>query len=191
MVEPVDTWSSAVFVVAGLWVIVRRRRPDGGSAAAGRARLTLGVLTVLIGVGSMVQHGPAPAWNPVVHDPPLLGAYALVAADAGADLTGRRMRTWWWLTPTLADAVLAAVDPWASIVAQGTASAVAVILIVLRALARPELRARLLGAVVVLGVGALIGFVDPWGHTVWHLLAATAIVVVAPTVGHRSQGVHT
>ncbi|WP_278235492.1 hypothetical protein [Isoptericola sp. AK164] len=185
--DAADTWSSLTFVVAGIWIVARRRHPgDGdGPGSAARTRAALGVLAIGIGVGSVIQHGPAPSWNPVVHDPPLLGAYALVAADAVADLTGRRMRTWWWLGPTLADAVLAAVDPWASIVAQGIASGVAVVLILLRALARPTLRARLVSAVVVLGVGALIGFVEPWGHTVWHLLAAAAIVVAAPAVGAR------
>ncbi|MEG3614684.1 hypothetical protein [Isoptericola haloaureus] len=183
-----DTWSSLTFVVAGIWIVARRRRPgDGdGHGSAARTRAALGVLAIGIGVGSVIQHGPAPSWNPVVHDPPLLGAYALVAADAIADLTGRRMRTWWWLAPTLSDAVLAAVDPWASIVAQGIASGVAVVLILLRALARPKLRARLVSAVVVLGAGALIGFVEPWGHTGWHLLAAAAIVVAAPAVGRRT-----
>jgi len=187
MTEPVDTWSSLAFVVAGVWVIVRRRHSGDGapSRAAARARAALGVLAIGIGVGSVIQHGPAPSWNPVVHDPPLLGAYALVAADAVADLTGRRMRTWWWLVPTIVDLALAAVDPWASVVAQGVASGIAVVLILVRALARPMLRVRLVTAVVVLGVGALVGFVDPWGHSAWHVLAATAIVVAAPAVGAR------
>ncbi|NNU26133.1 hypothetical protein [Isoptericola sediminis] len=188
--DAANTWSSLAFVAAGLWIVARRRRPGDGAEApsAARTRVALGVLAVGIGLGSVVQHGPAPAWNPVVHDPPLLGAYALVAADAVADLTGRRLRTWWWLAPTLADAVLAAVSPAASIVAQGTASVVAVVAILLRAVARPALRPRLLTALVVLGVGALIGLVEPWGHVAWHVLAAAAIVIAAPAVGRRGTG---
>ncbi|WP_277211124.1 hypothetical protein [Isoptericola croceus] len=182
-----DAWSSLAFVAAGLWVVVRRHRPgpDGRSGDAPRTRAALGVLAILVGVGSVLQHGPAPAWNPLLHDPPLLGVYALVAADAVADLTGRPLRTWWWLAPTLADVALAAVVPAASMVAQATAAAVAIVATLTRAAARPALRARLLTAVAVLGVGGSFWFVEPWGHGVWHALAAVAIAVVAPAVGWR------
>ncbi|MFC7877959.1 hypothetical protein [Isoptericola sp. NPDC057391] len=174
-----DTWSSLAFVVAGAWILGTARR--GGAGASHRA--ALGALAVLIGVGSMVQHGPAPSWNPVVHDPPLLGAYALVAADAVADLTGRRLRPWWWLAPTLADVVLAARWPEASIGAQGATAAVAVVAVLLRARARPRPRPRLLLALAVLGVGTLAGMLS---HPAWHVLAATAIALVAPAVGRRA-----
>ncbi|GAA1729589.1 hypothetical protein GCM10009809_26480 [Isoptericola hypogeus] len=197
-----DVWSSLAFVVAGCWILATARTgrsPDDGV----RTRACLGVLAVLIGVGSVVQHGPAPSWNPVLHDPPLLGAYALVAADAVADLTGRRLRTWWWLAPTLADMVLAAAWPEASVVAQGTTAAVAVVAVLLRARARPPLRARLLTALGLLALGSLVGELSrpgrPWNQTggwldgalsgpaVWHVLAAAAIVVVAPAVGRRTE----
>ncbi|GGI05309.1 hypothetical protein [Isoptericola cucumis] len=206
-----DVWSSLAFVVAGAWIVATARA--GGAApdtepGTVRARACLGVLAVLVGVGSVVQHGPAPSWNPVVHDPPLLGTYALIAADAVADLTSRRMRAWWWLAPTAADVVLAAVWPVASVVAQGTTAAVAVVAVLLRARARPALRPRLLGALAVLGVGSVVAELSrpdrPWsgtgpgarldeavlgspplGHAAWHVLAAAAIVVVAPTVGRR------
>ncbi|MFE5292172.1 hypothetical protein ACFQ8T_08340 [Isoptericola sp. NPDC056618] len=174
-----DTWSSLAFVVAGAWILTTARRPGAGTGP----RAALGVLAVLVGVGSVVQHGPAPPWNPVVHDPPLLGAYALVAADAVADLTGRRLRAWWWLVPTLADVVLAALWPGASVVAQGAAAAAAVVAVLLRARARQRLRARLLLALAALGVGTLAGQLS---HPAWHVLAATAIAVVAPTVGRRA-----
>ncbi|MCK9795278.1 hypothetical protein M1843_16120 [Isoptericola sp. 4D.3] len=199
-----DVWSSLAFVVAGAWILAttpRRVRALDDDARRERvlAQRSLGVLAVLVGVGSAVQHGPAPAWNSVVHDPPLLGAYALVAADALADLTGRELRTWWWLVPVLADVALAATWPLASMVAQGTAAAVAVVAVLLRARARPALRRRLLAAIAVLGVGAVLGELSrpgrPWsdgatfdtvpGHAVWHVLAAVAIAVVAPAVGRR------
>ncbi|MBE9927007.1 hypothetical protein G8C93_14040, partial [Cellulosimicrobium cellulans] len=109
--EPLSTWTSLAFVLAGAAVVLAARRPGPGPrpapgvaaavGAASRLRVAFGVLVALIGVGSVVQHGPSPSWNPVAHDPPLLGALALVAADAVADLTGRRLRTWWWLAPTL------------------------------------------------------------------------------------------
>ncbi|MFF2453045.1 hypothetical protein [Isoptericola sp. NPDC058082] len=174
-----DTWSSLAFVVAGAWIVTTAHR----SAAGASSRVALGVLAMLVGVGSVVQHGPAPSWNPVVHDPPLLGAYALVAADAVADLAGRRLRVRWWLVPMLADVVLAALWPGASVVAQGAVAAVAVVAVLLRARARPRLRPRLLLALAVLGVGTVVGTLS---HAAWHVLAASAIAVVAPAVGRRS-----
>jgi hypothetical protein len=196
--EPASTVSSVAFVVAGAWILVAARRGDGRVPA----RAALGALTVLIGVGSLVQHGPAPAWNPVVHDPPLLGALALVAADALADLRGRPVSWWWWLGPTLADGALSAVSPAASVVAQVTVAVVAVVATLLRARARPDLRRRLLAATGILGVGVAVGrlsrpgwpLCEPggWfgvalsGHAVWHVLAASALVVLAPTVGGKA-----
>ncbi|MEU2199141.1 hypothetical protein [Isoptericola sp. NPDC019482] len=176
---PADAWSSLAFVVAGAWILATAYRCGAGASH----RVALGVLAALVGVGSVVQHGPAPSWNPVVHDPPLLGTYALVAADAVADLTGRRLRTWWWLAPTVADVGLAALWPGASVVAQGAVAAAAVVAVLLRAGARPRLRPRLLLALAVLGVGTLAGQLS---HPAWHVLAAAAIAVVAPAVGRRA-----
>jgi len=209
-VEPASAWSSLAFVVAGAWIIGTARRPAAPRAgatsredpSAAGLRTALGVLTVLVGVGSVVQHGPAPSWNPVVHDPPLLGAYALIGADAVADLTGRRVRTWWWLGPTLADVVLAAVSPAASVAAEVTVGVVAVGAAVLRAIARPAVRPRMVTALGVLAAGSVIGTMSrpgwPWcdpdgwlggwlsGHAVWHVLASAALAIVAPAVGRRA-----
>lgn len=211
--EPLSTWTSLAFVVAGAAVVgatVRARRharsgsttpsvPD--DAAARRVRLTFGVLVVLIGVGSVVQHGPSPSWNPVAHDPPLLGTLALVAADAVADLTGRRMRTWWWLAPTLAGVALAAVSVPASTAAQVVVAVLAVAASVVRARRRPAVRRRTVTALVLLALGGTIGTLTRagWplcdtdgplgvtlqGHAVWHVLAAVALWVLAPTLGTR------
>ncbi|WP_201308931.1 hypothetical protein [Puerhibacterium puerhi] len=194
--EPASATSSLAFVVAGAWILVAARRTDGAPG-----RTTLGALTVLIGVGSVVQHGPAPAWNPVVHDPPLFGALALVAADAVAELRSRPVRARWWVVPTLAEVGLAAAAPAASVVAQVLAAGAAVGATLLRARARPAVRRRLLAAAAVLGVGALVGELSRpgrplcapggwWdaglsGHAVWHVLAAGALVVLAPAVGSR------
>ncbi|QJW38249.1 hypothetical protein FIC82_005325 [Cellulosimicrobium protaetiae] len=209
--EPLSTWTGLAFVVAGAAIVVaalRARRgtpssappPDG--AATARLRVAFGVLVALVGVGSVVQHGPSPAWNPVVHDPPLLGALALVAADAVADLTGRRLRTWWWLAPTLLSVVLAATSVAASTAAQVVAAVVAVAASTLRARSRPAVRRRTVTALVLLAVGGGIGTLTRagWplcdadgplgvtlqGHAVWHVLAAVALWVLAPTLGTRA-----
>ncbi|MCR1983289.1 hypothetical protein NSA53_13705 [Cellulosimicrobium cellulans] len=207
--EPLSTWTSLAFVLAGAAVVVAARRPEPGASwdpgepdgAASRLRVAFGVLVALIGVGSVVQHGPSPSWNPVAHDPPLLGTLALVAADAVADLTGRRLRTWWWLAPTLLGVVLAAFSVPASTAAQVVAAGAAVAASAARAWRRPAVRRRTVAALVLLAVGGTVGTLTRpgWplcdadgalgvtlqGHAVWHVLAATALWVLAPTLGTR------
>lgn len=214
--EPLSTWTSLAFVVAGVAVVVdalRARRSTAPARRRGPARhddaadvglrVALGVLVVLVGVGSVIQHGPSPSWNPVVHDPPLLGALALVAADALADLGSRRVRTWWWLVPTLVDVVLAAVAVGASAAAQVAVAVVAVAASVVRAWRRPAVRRRTVTALALLAVGGAIGTLTRagWplcdadgplgvtlqGHAVWHVLAAVALWVLAPTIGTRGS----
>lgn len=207
--QPPSAWSSLAFVAAGAWILMAAWRRGEGPAARGGttplpAQVALGVLTILVGVGSAVQHGPAPPWNPVLHDPPLMGALALVAADAAADLTGRRLRTWWWLAPTALVVVLAALSPSGSAAAQAATAAVAVAISLVRADRRPGVRRRTLAALSVLALGSLVGALSrpgqPWcapggwldgalsGHAVWHVLAAAALVVLAPIVGQRAEG---
>jgi hypothetical protein len=209
--EPLSTWTSLAFVVAGTAVVVAALRPRPGpssgtlrpdDAATTRLHVAFGVMVALVGAGSVVQHGPSPSWNPVVHDPPLLGALAPVAADAVADLTGRRLRTWWWLAPTLLGVPLAAVAPPWSTTAQVVAAVVAVGASTLRAWRRPAVRRRTVTALVLLAVGGGVGTLSRpgWplcdaggplgvtlqGHAVWHVLAATALWLLAPTLGTRT-----
>jgi uncharacterized membrane protein YidH (DUF202 family) len=205
--EPLSTWTSLAFVVAGAVIVRRALRPDDRSptvpdaAAARRTRTALGVLVVLVGVGSVVQHGPSPSWNAVVHDPPLLGALALVAADAVADLVGRPLRTWWWLAPALADVALAAAGGPASTAAQVGVAVVAVAASVVRTARRTAVRRRTVAALALLAAGSAAGTLSRagWplcdadgplgvtlqGHAVWHVLAAVALWVLAPTLGTR------
>ena len=209
--EPLSTWTSLAFVVAGAAVVVAALRPRRGrssgtprpdAVATTRLRVAFGILVALIGAGSVVQHGPSPTWDPVAHDPPLLGALALVAADAVADLAGRRLRTWWWLAPTLLGVVLAAVAPPWSTTAQVVAAVVAVGASALRAWRRPAVRRRTVTALVLLAVGGGVGTLSRpgWplcdaggplgvtlqGHAVWHVLAAAALWLLAPTLGTRA-----
>lgn|GEM_PF-559248 len=220
-VQAASAWTSLAFVVAGIAIIVvswrahRRRRgaadgvaaPSAGDLLARNAtalRVILGLLAIGNGIGSVIQHGPEPSWNAVVHDPPLLGALALLAADAVADLGGCRLRHWWWVAPTAACAVLAAWAPVASTVFQVVVAVVCVALSLVRWWVRPELRARLLVALGLLAVGGGIGTMSrpgwPWcvpdgwwfeagmsGHAVWHVLAAAALFALAPVLGHRGS----
>lgn len=200
-VQPASAWTSLAFVVAGAAILaVAWRRRD---SAAGRLQIALGILTALNGVGSVIQHGPAPVWNPVVHDPPLMGVLALVAADGFADLTGRRLRHAWWVVPTAACVVLAALWPGVSAGAQSAVAVVAVGVTLLRARRRPTVRPRAVAAMALLGVGGAVGTLSrpgwPWcdpssawfasgwsGHAVWHVLAAASLWLLAPTLGTRT-----
>lgn len=205
--EPLSTVTSLAFVVVGVAILLgarraARRRSGAATGATPLApRTTLGILAVLVGLGSVVQHGPAPSWSPVIHDPPLFGALALVTADAVSDLTGRRMRTWWWLAPTLADVLLAATVPEASTYFQWAVSVTAVGASALRAWFRPGVRRRVVLTIALLAAGGAVSTftrtgwpcdavgwfgVEPQGHAIWHVLAAAAMWVVAPTLGRRA-----
>lgn len=192
--EPWSTVTSLAFVIVGMVLLLTRaQRPHTTPGT----QLAFTLLTIGVGLGSFLQHGPAPEWNPIVHDPPLVGVLALIAADGVADLTGRRLRTWWWAVPTLLCVGLAALAPGVSAAAQGIAAAVAIGVSLLRARRRPPLARPMLLALTIAGIGGLLGALgrpgwplcDPgsWLHThaLWHVLAAAALWVLAPAVGRR------
>ena len=177
--------SSLAFVVAAVAVLRRYRS---------RRHFRYGLLVAAVGLGSLVQHGPHPAWQAYAHDLPLAGVLAFLAADAAADLAGRRPRAWWWLLPAAAVAPLVAAGPAASTVGQAVLAAAAIGLNLARAWRRPRLRRVLLGSLLLLGAGAALGTVGDrtalcqpeslWqGHAVWHALAAVALWRMAPAVG--------
>lgn len=191
LVEPVAAVTSLAFVVAGVVVAARarRRRHDVGSLT-GYALLVAG-----IGVGSVVQHGPRPPWQDPVHDLPLLATLTFVAADAAAGLWGRRRVWWWWAVPTVALLPVIVLAPRAGDLAQVGVAAAAVVLSLLRARAVPATQVRTLAATALLAVGGAVGGLSRadgplcvpgslWdGHSVWHVLAASALVVLAPALG--------
>lgn len=201
LTEPLAAISSLAFVVAGIVIAARYlRRPgsrDEDGAPAARSRLALlgyPVLVAGIGVGSFVQHGPDPAYADLVHDLPLLATLAFVAADSLAALTRRRRVWWWWTVPTLALVPLILAAPRAGDLAQVAVAVVAVALTVLRARAYPAQRRPIGWAVALLAGGGLISTLsraggplcDPqslWqGHAAWHVLAAAALMILAPVV---------
>ncbi len=198
--EPVSAVTSAAFLVAASVIVLRAWRPGPDDGAAGTTPTTGAVplayaaLVAGVGVGSFVQHGPDPAWSDPAHDLPLLATLAYVAADAVADLTGRPPRWWWWAAPVAALLPVVVLAPRAGDLAQVVVAGVAVALTVLRAVARPALRRRLAVALALLSVGGTVGTLSragwPWceltsvwqGHGAWHVLAAAALVVLAPTL---------
>lgn len=195
--QPANAVTSLAFVVAGLAVLLRR----------GGRRWTYAGLVAAVGIGSLVQHGPHPAWQAYAHDLPLAGLLAFLAADAAADLAGGRRRHWWLPVPVLMVPVVWA-GPLASTVVQGLLAAAAIGLNLLRVAwpgperrprpwhtwHRPGLRRSLLPALAVLAAGALAGSLTDrtelcrpesllQGHAAWHLLAAVALWWLAPAVG--------
>lgn len=194
-----DAVTSLAFVAAGVVVALHGARGWREDRRRGVLRLQLAALTALVGLGSWVQHGPGPSWNPVVHDPPLAALLCFVATDAVADLRGGVLRMWWWLGPGLVCVLLAATVPPASAAWQGAAAVVAVAVTLVRAVRRPDLRPWLLSAMSVLGVGALIGSLGapgaplssatvlPEPHAVWHVLAALAVCLLVPTIGRSAE----
>jgi hypothetical protein len=75
LAQPVNALSSLAYVVAGLWVIRRRR--------------WLGASVVAVGIGSVLYHGPQPPGIRLVHDLTIVGALAGVAAIAWRRLADR------------------------------------------------------------------------------------------------------
>lgn len=165
--QPANAVTSLAFVAAGLAILL----------GSGGRRWSYAGLVAAVGVGSLVQHGPHPAWQAYAHDLPLASLLAFVAADAAADLAGRRgLRHWWLPVPVLMVPVVA-VGPLPSTVAQGLLAAVAIGLNLLRVpwpgpkrpagperrprpwhtWHRPGLRRNLLPALAVLAAGALAG----------------------------------
>lgn len=190
--QPAGTVTAVALVLAGLLILAA----SGRSSAAG-PRWTYGLLVVAAGVGSVIQHGPHPPWQAYAHDLSLAAVLGFVAADAVADLTGRRARAYWWLVPTAALVPVIAIGPLLSSVAQGGLAAVAIGLSLLRARVRPRLRRTLLVALAILAAGAAVGTLGErtalcrpdslWqGHAAWHLLAASALWWLAPVIGARA-----
>lgn len=196
--EPVSAVTSLAFVVAGGLVLVDALRAARAGGTPPRPRpgtVAYAALVAGIGVGSVVQHGPDPAWSDVAHDLPLVATLAFVAADSAAALAGRRRAWWWWAVPSVALVPVMAAAPEAADATQAGIAAAAVALTLVRARATPRLRPRLMASVGLLGLGAAIGALTraggPWcapeslwqGHGAWHVLAAAALVVLAPVVG--------
>ena len=202
LTEPVATITSLAFVIAAVLIpaTARRARIGGGTEDQGTPApsvLAYAVLVAAVGLGSVIQHGPDPAWADLAHDLPLLATLAFVAADALAGLTGRARRWWWWVAPTAVLTPLIVGAPRAGDLAQVGVAAIAVTLTLARARADARVRHRTGWALALLSLGAAIGTLGRdgrplcvpetvWqGHGAWHVLAAVALLVLAPVIGDR------
>jgi hypothetical protein len=201
LTEPVAAVTSLAFVVAAAAIPVsviaaeRSARVLPDPNAGPRRVLGYSLLVGAIGVGSLVQHGPAPAWADVAHDVPLVATVLFVGADAVADLLRSKRQWWWWAAPTLALVPIVLAAPLAGDLAQAVAAAGAVALTLVRGRKRLRLRGRIATAVALLAIGGTVGTLSRagwplcspgsiWqGHAAWHVLAAAALLVLAPVIG--------
>lgn len=193
--QPANSVTAFAFVVAGLAIMA-------GWPAAARHRWAYGLLVAAVGVGSVIQHGPHPAWQAYAHDLPLAAVLAFIAVDAWSDLTERRRSPAWWLVPTGAMVPIVAAGPLASTVAQGSLAVVAIGLSLARLHRRPALRRILVPALLLLAAGALVGSLTErtalcqpetllQGHAAWHVLAAAALWRLTPAIGAGARSVAT
>ena len=83
LAQPVNAWSSSAYLLAGGYLVVRHRELVGRARAIAPAVLTLAA----VAIGSILYHGPQPAWGDAVHDAAitlLLGALSGLGAAKGS-----------------------------------------------------------------------------------------------------------
>jgi hypothetical protein len=193
--QPVNAASSLALVGAGVWILLRTARREPGDRAEQSA---FGAGIAIVGIGSVVLHGPDPAWALWFHDVGVVSVLLLLAVRGAGRVLGwpvsRR------LLVVAAGLVVLAIE--LSVVPTSTVPAAWVLVLVagLGELAahrrhppepgstRTRLRTLAVVTVAVAGVAYLLGrsaspFCDPssvmqW-HAVWHVLVALLAVLAA------------
>ncbi|MGW5300222.1 hypothetical protein ACWEQV_18405 [Rhodococcus aetherivorans] len=187
--QPAAAATSLAFVIAGLAVLARRRQ--------GTPTVTYGLLVIAVGAGSLIAHGPNPPWQAYAHDIPIATLLAYTAVDAASDRFDRRLSPRWWLVVPFVMVPVVAAGSSASTIVQALLAAVTVGLALERARVRPHLRRTTIVAALLLASGAVLGTVGDrtslcrpssvlQGHALWHILAATGLWRLSPTIGSRS-----
>jgi hypothetical protein len=74
--QPMNAFSSLALLAVGLWILVRAARREKGKR---RELAAFGAGMSIVGVGSLLLHGPAPAWALWFHDLGGLAVLLLVA----------------------------------------------------------------------------------------------------------------
>lgn len=187
LAQPVNAVSSLSYVVAGIAIAVASRRHEPPRTAS----LVYAGLVAAVGVGSALFHGPQPEGAQVLHDVPiLLTALFVLVHDAGLLRTRPAGRA---MAPTVAlvaivvgTAVPALVGPLTGALLAG--AVLAELLVARRGLRPAGNRPRLVAAIVVAGVLAVVAWVlgrsgsgacDPTSavqfHAVWHALSALVL----------------
>jgi hypothetical protein len=202
--QPVNARSSLALLGAGAWILVRAARRDPGDRIEMAA---FGGGLVIVGAGSVILHGPAPAWGLWFHDLSVLSVLLLLAVRGlgrwfGWDMARR-------LLVVGAGIVLLAIE-LAALPASTLPTAWVLVLVMglgeladqRRRLSRPSvqrpssstrLRALAAATVAIAGGAYVLGrsgspLCDPqsllqW-HAVWHVLVAISAVLAAAATDH-------
>ncbi len=193
--QPVNTMSSAAYVVAGLWLVLRAIRTGGGDAAT---QIIYGIAVAGVGVGSVAFHGPMPSSALLIHDAAIVAVFAVIAARALGTMLGWTQASWILLSVVLT-LVVGILLELSRAVGLATAAVIAVAGLGLaihlvrnggqRPFARPYIRMSLAFVLLLAAAGAVnvfgrTGFplCDPdsvlQGHALWHVLTAAAAVML-------------
>jgi hypothetical protein len=193
--QPVNAWSSLALVGAGVWILLRATRREPADRAEQAA---FGAGIAIVGIGSVVLHGPDPAWALWFHDLSVVAVLLLLAVRGIGRVLGWSVSR--RLLGVAAGLVVLAIDlavvptstvpaAWALVLVAGLGELVAH----RRHPSEPGstrtlLRTLAVVTVVVAGVAYLLGrsaspFCDPssamqW-HAVWHVLVALSAVLAA------------
>ncbi|MDJ0665349.1 MAG: hypothetical protein QNJ75_12425 [Acidimicrobiia bacterium] len=160
--QPINAISSLAFIAVAL--VLARRRPVLAAASGA------------VGLGSVLFHGPMPAWAEWAHDTSLAMLALALMLEAKPGL---------WLGGSAVIAALFAVAPRSAEVTTAVLAVVAVVVVVRRSARALIPVLPLLGIGVVFAVLSRTGapLCDPasllQGHAAWHVLGAAALWVWA------------
>ncbi|MEM8746764.1 MAG: hypothetical protein AAGF91_08685 [Actinomycetota bacterium] len=183
LAQPVLTWTSLAYVAAAVGLAITTRVVD-----ARRTLATAFVVSLaLIGIGSVLFHGPQPDGTRWIHDVPIVACLlSMVAIDAAQiGVVTIRQATAFWLAGTVTTAVVAAVAAdVALVVGAVTVAALVVAEVLVRRPRRTWVPLLTVGVVaaVLNGSGRTDApLCDPesvvqW-HGVWHVLTAFGFVL--------------
>ena len=190
LLQPANTWSSFGYVLIGCLMLVQPYERDSGSALSALSARTLGVTSIIVGVGSGLLHGTLTLWGQFfdVLGMYLVGSFLLISAIARWRRVpdGAAVTLYVALCAALVTALvmLPEVRRWLF--------AVLLILAVVIELAfarrsRPGARVALyLGGLIATAIAFVVWILDQegvlcaptsliQGHAVWHLLGAASL----------------
>jgi hypothetical protein len=191
LLQPVNAWSSLVFVAAGFVVVLAGHRNPRTTFV----RIWFGVVLALVGLGSFAFHGPGGQPAGWAHDVSLTALFLLVlAVEAGAVRRwAPRLVAGGWLVALGMLAVLEAgvpdlADPLNAVL---VVPAVGMVLWRVQGTRSPKADRGAAGGLALLTVGAVVMLLSRsggplctpnslWqGHALWHILAAAGIGLYA------------
>lgn len=191
--QPANAWSSAAYVVFGLWLVVRSLRNRSPETPV---EIAYGAALASIGIGSVAFHGPVPPGARLMHDLTIAAAVTVIAARSVGSF--REWTPWRVLATsaiivTIVGAVMAVAPDVGNMLTGAVGVAAVVSEVVLYRTGRRRFSSRvakilattiglLIGAAVINVLGRTGGpLCDPesvfQGHAVWHVLTAASFML--------------